>query len=159
MWFFSEPTWLDPYAPPRPESEEAPRPGDKDADTAHIYRAYLGHEKAIKRLSWINFALAVIWAPAAIVTVLMLGLIVLRTVGIDPVDYQFPKDMPPAIVFPALTAFHVGCLALNIAIGVGLRRFQTWARWADVAVAILFLVVCLAYAGDVLLHENPWPGS
>ena len=102
-----------------------------------------------------NFVLAVIWIPAAIGTVLMSGLMLLRAVGIDPVSYQFPGDMPSALVCLVLTAFHVGCLALNIGIGVGLRRFRPWARWAEVVVALLFLILCLAYIGDVLLNHKP----
>jgi hypothetical protein len=145
---------FDPYAPPRAETDEA---GDltDDLDPQDIPLAYLDHARAIKRVSWVNFFLAVIWAPAAIGTLLMSALMVLRAVGIDPIDYQFPKDIPSGIAWVALTTFHIGCLALNIAIGIGLRRFQSWARWADIAIATFFLVICLAYAGDVVLNQKP----
>jgi hypothetical protein len=58
-------------------------------------------------------------------------------------------------VFLALTVFHVGCPALNIAIGVGLRRLRPWARWAEVILALLFLLICLLYTGDVLFNKKP----
>jgi hypothetical protein len=145
---------FDPYAPPRAEAGEAGHLAD-DFDPNHIPLVYLDHARAIKRVSWVNFFLAVIWAPAAIGTFLMSALMILRAVGVNPVEYQFPKDMPRGIFWIALTAFHVGCLALNIAVGIGLRRFQPWARWADTAIAMVFIVICLAYAGDVLFHQKP----
>ena len=36
-----------------------------------------------------------------------------------------------------------------------MRRLRPWARWADVVVALLFLVICLGYAGNVLLNHKP----
>ena len=102
---------FDPYAPPRTEPGQAHYLSDRHADRALVRLAYLDHERAIRRVSWVNFVLAVVWTPAAVGTVLMLGLMLLRAVGIDPVSYRFPKDTPAVPEFLAMTAFHVGCLA------------------------------------------------
>lgn len=145
----------DPYAPPRTELEHAQSRLSQDADLDRLRCAYLDQETAIRRVSWLNFTLALVWMPAAIGTLLMSGLMLLRAVGIDPVNYQFPKDTPPGIGLLALTGFHVGCLVLNIVIWRELRRFRPWARWADGFLAIVFLFIFLVYAGDVLINHKP----
>ncbi|MGC8638391.1 MAG: hypothetical protein ACP5XB_00770, partial [Isosphaeraceae bacterium] len=145
----------NPYAAPAALPEQLCEPFDPHNIPPRLRLAYLDHERAITRLSWINFGLAVIWVPAAIGTVLMSALMLLRAVGIDPVSYQFPSNMPTGPLFLLLTVFHVGCLVLNIFIGVGLRRLRSWARWADVILVLIFLLSCLACAGDVLVNHKP----
>jgi hypothetical protein len=145
---------FDPYAPPRSESIQSGRP-DSDVDPRRIPLAYLDRALTIRRIAWANFFLAIIWAPAAIGTSLMTLLMIVRAMGLNPVDYQFPRNMPTGIGWLALTAFHVGSFAFNLAIGISLRRFQPWARWMDVAIAIVVLILCLAYAGDVLVNQKP----
>jgi hypothetical protein len=147
---------FDPYASPGAESDGASAPRVASSmDLRSIPLACLDRARTIRRVAWVNFILAIIWAPAAIGTALMSALIVLRAIGVNPVDYQFPADTPQGISWVALTTFHVGCFALNIAVGMGLRRLQPWARWAEVVIALLLLVVCLAYSAMVILNHQP----
>ena len=63
--------------------------------------------------------------------------------------------MPSPFEFVFLTGFHVGCFALNIAVGIDLRKFRPWARWVDVVLATVFLLVLLAYAVHALISHKP----
>jgi hypothetical protein len=55
-----------------------------------------------------------------------------------------------------LTVFHVGCFILNVALVLGLRALQPWARWTELVVALVFLMFCLIYVGDVCVNRKPW---
>jgi hypothetical protein len=96
----------DPYAPPTARRWKPDAPLDLNDLPAQLRLAYLDREMAIRRVSWINFGLAIIWIPAAIGTVLMSALLFLRAVGINPVRYHFPGKMPTVPIFLGLTVFH-----------------------------------------------------
>jgi hypothetical protein len=145
---------LDPYAPPHAETAEPDGPVS-DLDPRRIPLAYLDRAHTIKRIGWVNFLLAIIWAPAAIGTSLMSLLMIVRALGLNPVDYQFPRNMPTGIEWVALTIFHVGSFALNVAVGIGLRRLRPWARGVEIAFAIVLLLICLTYACDVFVNRKP----
>jgi hypothetical protein len=68
----------DPYAPPWADTGETVASGDEAAQPERFRTLDSGQERAIRCISWINFTLAVIWMPAAIGSVLMTGLMILR---------------------------------------------------------------------------------
>jgi hypothetical protein len=146
---------LNPYEPPLADLDEIPYTSEQGAHAEALRRAHVGWERAIKRVSWLNITLAFVWLPAALGTLAISALLILRQFGFDFGGFEIPPTMPKGTAFVGLTVFHVGSFVLNIALVIGLRRFRPWARWTEVVLALVFLGLCLIYAVDVLLEGKP----
>jgi hypothetical protein len=146
------PERFNPYEPPSTDLEELPPVPDKDVHAQETRRAYLGREEAVKRLSWLNVLLAIVWLPATLRTLGFSAFFVLKTIGFDVGGLQLPLGTPTGPALIVLTVFHVGCFILNVALVLGLRALQPWARWTELVVALVFLIFCLIYVGDVFVN-------
>jgi hypothetical protein len=143
------------YAAPSVVFEESPARTVGQATIQQIRRTDR-RERSIKRLSWLNVLLAIIWLPAAVGTLGLSTLLTLKAIGFEIGNDKLPRGMPTGIIWVAITAFHVASFSLNVALVIGLRSLRPWARWTEFGLAIVSLIVCLAYAGYLVVNHKPW---
>src|SRR5690242_10496908 len=123
----------NPYAAPLAEiGVSRAEPGDVlEADEA-IRRAHLGHEAAVKLIGTLHY----LGAACGVFFVLgFLGYVVNRGVGAGAGSIGFFEI--------AVLGLYAALTGLNIALGIGLRRLQTWARWTEVVLIAFGLAVTL----------------
>src|SRR5262245_8108887 len=133
---------FNPYAAPKAEGEP---PllflGDDLVECEAIRKAHLAHEASIKSIGALHY-FGVFFS--------VLGVLAFATVGLG-------ADSGMAAIGAALaTVFYLGIGALNAALGYGLRSFQSWARWTEVAFNSLgFAFVVLITVGAIVVRV--WP--
>jgi hypothetical protein len=147
---------FNPYRPPSSDNEKIAAIVPGEPNDGATRRTYLARERTIRRLAWLNVALAIVWFPLVLATVAISFILLLGMLGLD-----FRRALPGMEAMPsdafwpflALAVFHGGCFALNIALAIGLRRLQPWARWIELVLAGGFLTLCLfSTAIEVVTH-------
>ena len=122
---------LNPYAAP-----DAPIAGgfveltDVDSDAEQIRREHINHEASVRSIGSLHILGAVFGVFAII------GMVTIAIVG-----NQGPTER---LVFLGGAGFYLLTTALNIALGIGLRKLHVWARWTETALLALGLVGMLA---------------
>jgi hypothetical protein len=124
---------INPYAPPSAAIGEEPidliPAGDLAAAEA-IRRAHLGHEASVKSIGSLHFLGAIFG---------FLG------VGLAAFEALFGGVL-----------INVMLSGLHLALGIGLTRLQTWARWTDVVlISFSLLMVMVALVASVFLGTYP----
>jgi hypothetical protein len=130
----------NPYAPPATENARHASGEVSDESARALRRAHLGREKAIKRVAWINLVCAIIWVLPTVGSLIVLLLMALRAMSADIApSLNLPPPAPYGGVFGLITLVNASLLSLWVALFLGLRSLQSWARWTMVAVAVLVL--------------------
>jgi hypothetical protein len=110
------PAELNPYAPPEATIGEVSSTASGDLTEAEaIRRKYLSHEASVKSIGSLHYLAAVLSVFSAFVVTFPTA----RQPG-----GSFVAGLGLPLTFLALIAFHV-------ALGVGLTRLKTWARWVE----------------------------
>ncbi len=123
---------LNPYAPPQAPIGQTPElVGGDLAQAEAMRRTYLSHEASIKSIGSLHYL-------GAFFTILGLGGVVMTlSRGGMVMDASI---LTGALVYAVIIAFHV-------ALGIGLSGLQTWARWVEVVVVGLSLLMMFAGMG------------
>jgi hypothetical protein len=124
---------LNPYQPPKARLEETLLDLSHDLGEAEaIRRKYLSHEASVKSIGSLHF-LSVVYILVAFVAIALSNQLFGGGVG--------------SIRFLAVLVYFLGLLALNLAMGIGLRGLKPWARWTEVLLTILSICASLIFAG------------
>ena len=119
---------FNPYAPPEASLEAEPVElmviGDL-AETEAVRKAHIRHEASIKSIGWLHF--------------LGVPLCFLMAVGAVAALFQVGRGLGAVMIASAVLYLVLG--GLHLALGLGLVRLQTWARWTDVVLTALLLSV------------------
>ena len=117
----------NPYAPPEADLGEAAAAAPDDlAEAEAVRRAHITHETLIKSLSALHLIGAVFG---------FLWLIAFAAVVVPHIDRT--EDSGPAPLFVLIFT------GINLALGLGLRGLRPWARWVDVALNGISLLLCV----------------
>jgi hypothetical protein len=136
---------LNPYAPPKAAIDEAPIELDA-ADLAEaIRRTYIGHEAAVKSIGTLHYLGFFFGLLGAI------GMMIGALLG------PLRGNQGAQIVMMGVGVFYLALSALQLAPGIGLRRLQIWARWTDVALISLLLLMLVL--GNLLSASQGVPGA
>lgn len=98
-----------------------------------VRRAYYPHEKRVKAVGIANLILAFLWLPA-VITSAMLAL------GVDSAQ-PGRRNLPDRSVLIEAAFLQSLGFALNLALGMGLRRLYGWARWGELALIFALLAL------------------
>jgi hypothetical protein len=124
----------NPYAAPK-AAPKAPglEPGVDLARAEEIRRTYLKHEASVR-------SIGTLFLLFAILITFGLALLLLMALGARP---QEPRpDVPESrLVLGISVVVLLPFLAIYYALGIGLRRLQTWSRWATVVLMILAMAL------------------
>jgi hypothetical protein len=116
---------FNPYAPPSASLEGPPsKLTPEDARIDAIRRTHLKHEASVQSVGSLHIMFGIILGLG---TLGMLTSVLNRPMGSNL------RDLVLVLVYGGLTA-------LNLAVGVGLRRLRSWARWTEVALTSLSIV-------------------
>src|SRR5262249_50744812 len=131
---------LNPYAAPEAEIGAEPLgPGLGDAEAEAIREAHIIHESSVRSVGVLNYLGA--------------GVMALAAVGIAAAARAPNARIDPSVL--TILAAVYGCLAvLFIALGIGIRRLQPWARWTEVLLILLGTLGTLSNAA-VTANFNP----
>ena len=125
----------NPYAPPEANIGERVAPGESDdlAEAEAIRRKYVSHEASVKSIGSLHYL-------GALFVVLMSGVFLF--------DIQFRNRRPAVGPFETagLVLYFGFLIALNVIMGIGLTGLKTWARWTEVVLTTLSLLVALFLA-------------
>jgi uncharacterized membrane protein (DUF2068 family) len=137
----------NPYAPPTAAIGDEPVElypvGDLAAAEA-VRRAHIGHEAAVKSIGSLHY-LGAFFGFLAVVPIVIEGLSQAGAANPERIGY---------VVGAALV--YVVVSSLQLALGIGLRKLQTWARWTDVALISLSLILLvIATAGMAVMGIYP----
>jgi hypothetical protein len=137
---------INPYAPPEASLSAPPTdliPAGDLAAAEAVRRAHIGHEASIRSIGVLHY-MAAFFAILAAASVVLVSLTALQQ------RPQFPR-----IIMIAAGGVYALIGALHLALGLGLRRLQNWARYTDAVLiaGVLFIygiaaVVNLATSGD-----------
>jgi hypothetical protein len=136
----------NPYAPPAAPlvGAEPPDTGDELAQADSIRRTYLSHEASVKSVGSLHYLCAIFTA---------LGIVFSIAVTASVLD----KTVVPVLV--GLALFYAVMTGLHVALGIGLRRLQTWARWTEVAlISISFVFLLFGVLSIILLAAGEETG-
>jgi hypothetical protein len=127
---------VNPYAAPEVEIGGTPAASSAEVARAEkIRRTYLNHEASVRAIGSLNILGAIIFGVAMVaISVAYFQNGKAAGVGASSQDMGFLIVM--AIVLTVLAG-------LNLAVGIGLRRLQPWARWVDSAMIGLGLVLSI----------------
>ena len=130
LWDRSDDT--NPYAPPEAALDVEPGdlipPGDLAAAEA-IRKAYIRHEASVKSIGTLHYLGAI---GGLLGTGGLLGALLVARNRLGPMESVF-------LIIGGLMYAALG--GLHLALGIGLRRLQTWARWTDVGLIALVLAL------------------
>jgi hypothetical protein len=122
---------INPYAPPSASLEGPPAElTDEQSRVEAIRKKYLNHEASVQSVGSLHILVAVING--------------LGTLGVLTSLFSGPPQMILAELF--FVVIYGGFTALNFALGIGLRRLKTWARWVEVALTVLGMASLLVLA-------------
>ncbi len=122
-------------------------------DAELIRRAHIAHEASIRSIGILFYLNAFFGVGVTIFVALLAG-------GVVPTDPQAGAGLPPGMLTGLLWGATVLCLLLTVlyyALGYGMRRLQTWARWTMVVLLAIFLLY-VAFVGVVSAIMNPIAG-
>jgi hypothetical protein len=135
---------INPYAPPASTFDDEPVDlipvGDLAAAEA-TRRAHIGHEASVKSIGSLHY-LGAFFGFLGVVFLVIGAMVQMKTMTAE----QAGVLVGGGLVYVALSGLH-------LALGIGLRRLQTWARWTDVALIslsllmIAFIIVASLVAG------------
>jgi hypothetical protein len=118
---------LNPYSAPQSRDVLAQLP-DSDREQAEALR-----REHLKPESYIKFLSLVLFLGALLFGAIGLGGIVLAITGFGQMRLEGVQPALVTLAFVAVFALvPLGVACLCFALGVGLRRFQTWSRWTTV---------------------------
>ncbi len=148
----------NPYAAPAFERTSS-EISDESARALRL--AYLGRETAIRRVAWINLVCAILWVFPTVGSLLVVLLIGLRAMNADIAP---SLDLPPPALFGGVMGLvavsNVCLLGFWIALFIGLRSLQSWARWTMVGLDLLVLFgVCFIACGQFIGLAKPTIGD
>jgi hypothetical protein len=131
----------NPYAPPAaPDLEPVePMPAGDQAAAEAIRKAHLSHEASIRSIGSLHYLAAAGGVCGAASSVLL--------VSFSPRGQVQPGSLPMLGV-GILGMVYLAMAGLHVALGFGLSRLQSWARWTDVV--LVSLVLALYALGAVL---------
>ncbi|WP_435018703.1 hypothetical protein TA3x_000688 [Tundrisphaera sp. TA3] len=136
---FAPPDEINPFEAPRAGIKPGSAGPVVDADAEAARRKYLGHEASIAAIGLLCYLVAFAMGRAVLATVLLL---------IELSDRL--KDNGERLAFFLVIGFiWLALAAFFAAVGNGLGRFKTWARWAAVALAACWMLGLL-WAGAYL---------
>jgi hypothetical protein len=139
---------LNPYAPPAApigaESDEILILGDQGEAEA-TRRAHIGHEASVKSIG------CLLYLPVPICFLAAALMFFFAFSGIRPPNAAAAE--PAFMVGGGIFYLMVG--GLNLALGLGLRRLQTWARWTNVVLFGLGLTLYTVAFGVALFLKQP----
>ncbi len=145
---------VNPYAAPTSEiGESSSVPDALSIEAEAIRRAHIGPEATTRLVGELHFVAAFVGM------VFVVGLIF--TLYADSSHGRIPPWEVPAlyagiVVFPLISGFHV-------ALGIGLRNLGPWARWTEVALTSLLMLIFVAivtaalYNGSSNALNERWP--
>ncbi len=148
---------FNPYAPPSADLRE-PSVGASqavDPEVIAIRRTFIGRERAIKRVAWINLVFAMIWLPVVGVSLFMLAVVGLKGFGFELRGFTEPPAHLQGWGLLFATVFHSVCFVLYLALLFGLRGLRTWARWTMVGLVLTVLFVFLV-GYSISFSAPPW---
>ena len=120
---------INPYAPPEATLTEL-EPFDLGGDLAEveaIRRKHLNHEASVRSIGSLHYFGAVVG--------FFIGFCDDRDGLVVTASNRLPGE---CLCSPRSSLFYLVLGGLQLALGIGLRRLQSWARWTDVA----FIAVC-----------------
>jgi hypothetical protein len=138
---------INPYAPPASMIDDEPIDlipvGDLAAAEA-IRRAHIGHEAAVKSIGSLHYLGAFFG---------FLGVAFLTIGGLSKVGEanaeQIGFVVGGALVYVVMSSVH-------LALGIGLRKLQTWARWTDVAlISLSLMMLVIGIVGMAMMRIYP----
>ncbi len=136
----------NPYAPPEAQIGKSVPPGESDdlVQAEVIRRKYLNHEASVKSIGSLHYL-------GALFVVLVCGMFLF--------DGRFRNRQPAMGPYQRAGAIlYFGFLtALNVVMGIGLTGLKPWARWTEVVLTTLSLLVALFLASHPGAH-SPIPG-
>jgi hypothetical protein len=138
---------FNPYAPPVGAIGEGPIDlipvGDLAAAEA-IRREHIGHEASVKSLGLLHYL------SAFLVLIGSCGLLFMGFKG------QLQGGVAGSWLLIALGVVYLLLGALHLALGIGLTRLQTWARWTDAAlISLSLMMVILGMVAAALTGQYP----
>ena len=138
---FASPDDINPFQAPRAAIGAGPVDLGMNTDAELIRRAHLSHEASVKSIGSLYYLGAIITGLAVVSTILQLT----GTVGNARND---PAAMLGAVVG---TVFSSVMVALSVALGYGLSKLLTWARWTAVVLNGLGVLYFLGVGAFILL--------
>lgn len=141
----------NPYAAPLADLAAPPLDAPADLSEAEtIRRTYLTHEASVQSVGSLYYLGAVFGALAGI------GVLVAatRTTGAA----NNPAGPVPGGLYLGLGAFYLVMASANFALGWGLQKLQTWARWTVAVLTLLSLLYVLG-VGAYLSFIQPMAGG
>jgi hypothetical protein len=137
----------NPYAAPATRLDAmAAGPPEEIAEAEAIRKAHLGFETNIKSLGGLYY-LGAFFAAFGIVV----GLVMLAGGGFGGPNAAAMDPGTRTIAAAGITAVYAIAFALNFALGFGLRRLQTWARWTAVVLISLGLLYIIGVSVGLFL--------
>jgi hypothetical protein len=119
--------------------------GGEQAEVEAIRRTYLSHESSVRSVGSLHY-LGAIFTGLGTVAVII-------TAATTEIREGMPILVMSILFYAALTGLHV-------ALGIGLNRLQTWARWTEVTLISLSLALMLfASIAIVLLTMGGQAGT
>ncbi|MBX6313910.1 MAG: hypothetical protein IRY99_13485 [Isosphaeraceae bacterium] len=128
-----------------------------DAEVEAVRRAHIGREVAIKVVGVLHYIAAGLGLLIGVIAagVLLVGV----ATGFAILnERERSQPIPFLVSITMIAAFYLPIGGINLAIGLGLRRFQPWARWACTALMILCVIVATLVGLLASLSEGPLLG-
>jgi hypothetical protein len=137
---------INPYAPPTTAIGDEPLEVIPEGDLAAaeaMRRQYLGHEASVRSIGSLYLLGAI------------LGFLGAFFIFIGALTTIPRGDAAASGVMFGLAVGYLLASSLNLALGIGLRRLKTWARWTAVVLISLSLLWVLLGIGFVMVINQP----
>jgi hypothetical protein len=134
----------NPYAPPATSIAEEPVDlGAVDlAEAEAIRRAYLNHEASVKSIGSLHFLLVFFAALSVLIT------------AATAFSQGIAGNTSAQLVLIAGSLFYLVLGGMHLAMGIGLNRLQTWARWTEVALLCFGLMLVSVVIGTAAVMRE-----
>jgi hypothetical protein len=139
----------NPYAPPQAPiggARSAEVPSDM-AEAEAIRRAYLSHEASVKSIGSFHYLGAVFGAIG-------LGLMILRALSGNGEMDEGLSSAP----FVVAVVYLLVILSINLVMGIGLTGLKPWARWTEITLTSILLLIYLLGTVVAAVGNSPARG-
>ena len=128
---------INPYAPPKADIEAHPLVGSAELVRAEeTRRRFLNHEASVQSIGALYILGAIFMGIATVGGIL-------GAVGV--LDAARPGAENAPVILGFMAAFYGVLTILFVAVGIGLYKLKTWARWVVVVLTAINIVTSLVY--------------